>query len=200
MFDKLRSYILIAAACLSVIAFFMPNAEIAIPILGKMKFSMYDVVASFGRESKQRTTVQERAPRVDTKEMLQSFKISEAGVGGSVCAVAVLGLIIHYLLTVVWCISRFAMRRSFEVLNKIWLGAAIQYPILLTVGASIVVSSMKKEMMANKEENEFAAALGTMFANSFSIAPGLIMWGLFLVAIVGLTMPFLARRLQPTAR
>jgi len=191
---KARDGVLIAVACLSLFAFFMPNAVITIPILGKMKFSMYDVVSAFGNKPKIQTENIGRGLQPDTKDMIRSFKITESGVGGIVCAIAVLGIMLHYLLSIVWCVCRFAFRKSVAVINTIWLAGAIQFPVLLTIGTSIILASMKREM-AQEKDSEFAAAIGTALMNSLSIEAGLIMWALFVVAICGLAMPVIARKL-----
>lgn len=191
---KLREGVLITVACLSIMSFFMPNAVISIPILGKMNISMYDAVSSFCKSPKSKVQNADRIEKPDVKTMVQSGKITEAGVGGIVTAVAVAGLAIHYVLSIFWCIGRIIMGKSVEIINKLWLFTAIQFPVLLTIGSSFVLASMKSEM-AKKNDGSFGATLGTAFLNSFSIEPGLIMWALFMLSLCGLITVILSRKM-----
>ncbi len=190
---KLREGVLIAVACLSIFAFFMPNAVINVPILGKMNISMYDVVSSFCKTPTSQVNHADRIEKPDVKKMVQSGKISEAGVGGIVFTVAVAGIAIHYVLSIFWCIVRIITGTSFNVLNKLWLFTAIQYPVLLSIGSGMILASMKTEM-AKKDNGGFGAELGAAFMNSLSIEPGVIMWALFMLSICGLITTILYRK------
>ena len=100
-----------------------------------------------------------------------------------------LGLVLHYFLTIIWGVCKFVIHKTFGALNIAWLMLAIQFPILFSIGVGIIFSDMKSEMASNAGNNPFAK-IGAALMDTFSIDPGVIMWILMGAAVCGLVLKF----------
>jgi hypothetical protein len=177
---------------LSVLAFFLTNVSMTVPIVGKMSVSMFD----FLTPQAQRVSPDQRPQRPNFRTAFGSddgFQLKKANAGAIMCAVAVQGVILHYLLTLVWGVLALAFKKTFSPLNILWLALAIQFPILFSMGVHLLMHSAKSEAMNQLKDNAFAV-LGFAFVNGISIQAGAIMWLLMVLAAVILLLPFLARK------
>ena len=194
-------WLLIGIFALSILAFFFTNVSITVPIIGKMNYSMYDVVKKIGVSNQQQSNISDetKEKKPNLPDMLKKFGEPEEGnsknKGGSIALIfftlAIFGLALHYLFTIAWGVCTFVLHKTFRLLNIAWLALAVQFPIIFAIGGQIIVSDMKSEM-ANKggADNTFAQ-LGAAIMDSFSIDPGIIMWILMIVAIIGLSVQFI---------
>jgi len=202
---KLNSLLLKCIFAISLVAFFLPNASVSVPIFGKIEVSMFDF---FTPKSDKPTVEGEKPVKPNIKDVIDSddFQFKKANFGAIICALAVLGIVLHYLLTIVWGVLSFAFKKTFSILNIVWLALALQFPILFSIGAHIAIGAIKAKAMSdagNDGDNSPGAALGTAlgaaFINQISMQPGAIMWVLMVIALFCLGLPFLARQFKPVS-
>jgi hypothetical protein len=196
----LRGWLLAGIFILSIVSFFSTNFSVTIPILGTMRFSMYDL-AKLGvqviKNAPEKTEPEKNKP--DLGNIVRDFKHSEdkeKGFGNIALLllwISVLGLALHYLLTVI--VAFFAFRKVFSFLIIIWLLFALQFPLFFSLGEKILLSEMKSEMTTQAKDNPFAT-LGTTMINSFSLDPGAMLWILMIASTAGLVLEFLQRKTQ----
>jgi hypothetical protein len=202
---KLNSLLLKCIFAISLVAFFLPNASVSVPIFGKIEVSMFDF---FTPKSDKPTVEGEKPAKPNIKDVIDSddFQLKKVNFGAIICALAVLGIVLHYLLTIVWGVLSFAFKKTFSILNIVWLALALQFPILFSIGAHIAIGAIKAKAMSdagNDGDNSPGAALGTAlgaaFINQISMQPGAIMWVLMVIALFCLGLPFLARQFKPVS-
>jgi hypothetical protein len=196
------NYIMIVVLVLSVVAFFLPNISLSIPMLGKVNVSMFDFVKPSASDAKNtnETTAKRKFSFKDlSSEQMAGLK--KMGVGVLMCVVAVFGLLGHYLLSVVWAILNFGFRKTFGFLNFLWLGLAVQFPLLFTAGFYLTMSALKSQILAEAAKNNSGAApnpeavaMVTGIMNSISVGPAAMMWVLFGVALAAFILPPMLRR------
>lgn len=200
---KLNSLLLKCIFAISLVAFFLPNASVSVPIFGKIEVSMFDF---FTPKSDKPTVEGEKPVKPNIKDVIDSddFQLKKANFGAIICGFAVLGIVLHYLLTIVWGVLSFAFKKTFSILNIVWLALALQFPILFSIGAHIAIGAFKAKAMSDAGsdgDNSPGAALGTAlgaaFINQISVQPGAIMWVLMVIALFCLGLPFLARQFKP---
>jgi hypothetical protein len=194
-------WLLIGIFALSILAFFFTNVSITVPIIGKMNYSMYDVVKKIGVSNQQQSNISDetKEKKPNLPDMLKKFGEPDEGdsknKGGSIALIfftlSIFGLALHYLFTIIWGVCTFVIHKTFRLLNITWLALAVQFPIVFAIGGQIIISDLKSEV-ANKggADNPFAQ-LGAAIMDSFSIDPGIIMWILMIVAIIGLAVQFI---------
>ena len=173
---------------LACIAFFLPNLTLEIPILGKIDLSMLDLLTPSDSSSTD-SSLRENMPNPEAKpNALDMIKDNKGNVGGIVCGIASLGLLLFYVLTLVWGSLAFGMKRTFPALDIAWLGLAIQYPILMLVGSHLLITGMREQLGSDMRGNPFAG-MGQAFVNNVSIKPGLVTWFLLALALAGIVLP-----------
>ena len=185
-------WLLIGICCLSIFAFFSTNFSITIPFVGKVGFSMYDIVRTISSNESKQSSYNTAEKKPSLRDIIKSPTNSEMSeqdktyiIAFIFLGLAVLGLALHYLYTIIWSIHRTSRR-----LNIAWLALAIQFPILFSIGGEIIISDMKNKMISGAGADNHLAALGTAIAGSFSIEPGMIMWFLMIASILGLSFQF----------
>jgi hypothetical protein len=97
-------------------------------------------------------------------------------------------------LNVLWGIWFFAFKRTFPRVTLVWLVLAIQFPVLFTIGAQMIISGMRSDMGSNMRGNPFDA-LGMAMVNNISLQPGMVTWFLMALAFAGIALPRLERQL-----
>ncbi len=168
----------------SLLAFFLPNATISLPIFGEISVSMFDFVSP--KPEVATLDNSKKTPPQPTVQDFSSLQVSKATTGGIICAIAVIGLMLHYLLTVVWAALVFGLHRTIDSLTTIWLILALQFPILLSIGVHLAMTGIKSDVAkeaAADEAGGFAAVIGAAMLNNTSITPGLAMWALMALAL-----------------
>ena len=193
----LGKWLMIGIFVLSISAFFFTNFSITVPIVGKMGASMYDAV-KITNQSETSGDIAEQKP--DIKDVANNMYEDSKHKGGSMLpfifmGIAVLGLALHYLLTIVWGICTFVLRRTFRSINMMWLALAVQFPILFAIGGKIILSDLKSEMLKNGGQEDPFAAMGAAMVSTFSIDPGIIMWILMAVSIIALALHFIDKQM-----
>ena len=145
---KLNSLLLKCIFAISLVAFFLPNASVSVPIFGKIEVSMFDF---FTPKSDKPTVEGEKPVKPNIKDVIDSddFQFKKANFGAIICALAVLGIVLHYLLTIVWGVLSFAFKKTFSILNIVWLALALQFPILFSIGAHIAIGAIKAKAMSD---------------------------------------------------
>ncbi len=201
----LGKWLLIGIFALSILAFFFPNVSITVPILGKMNYSMYDVVKKFGVNDQQPSDISdiEKVKKPNLPDILSKLGKSEEddskNKAGSISLIfftlAIAGLALHYLFTIIWGVCTFVIHKTFRLLNIVWLGLAVQFPIIFAIGGQIIISDMKSEMANEAGADNPFAALGAAIADSFSISPGIILWVLMIMAGIGLAMHLIDKQM-----
>lgn len=196
------NYLMIVVLALSVLAFFLPNISVSIPILGKIEVSMFDFLTPNGHDSKNGSDLSAK-PSFSFKDLKGNdlFQLKKASVGALLCLVSGSGLLGHYLFSVLWAVLNFAFRKSFRIFNWLWLGLAIQFPILFTIGTHLALSALKTQMLAEASKNNGGAAgdaaaanMGAAFASNISVGPAAMMWVLFGIALAAFLLPPMLRR------
>ncbi len=196
--SQFSKWLLNGIFALSIMAFFSANISINVPVLGKMGFSMYDVVKTIGQSESPKSLDDTATKKINPINIIKN--ISDGSIKDKsdvvyiIIFISVLGLAFHYLLTIVWGIYTFALFRKSHILNIVWLAMAIQFPIIFSVGGNIIISDIKSKMISDVGSNNPFAALGTSIAGSFSIEPGVIIWILMIMAIIGLAIQFTNKR------
>ena len=178
---------------LSMMAFFLTNVRISVPIVGKINFSMFSFIAP----QSQSPSAHKEMPRPNIKALFGTdgaFHLNPANAGQVIFAVALLGLLLHYLLTLVWAITTFGFKKSAPPLVTIWLVLAIQFPILFSLGTRLILARATSEAMNELKDNPFGV-LGVAFTNNVSVVPGVVMWLLMLLCLAALTLPLVARKM-----
>jgi hypothetical protein len=204
--NKLTNLLLKCICVISLIAFFLPNATVSLPIFGKIEVSMFDFLTP---KPDNAAVAGEKTEKPNIKNVIDSgdLQIKKASVGAIICALSVVGIMLHYLLTLIWGVFAFAFKRTFSFLNIAWLSLALQFPIVFSIGAHIVISAMKVEAMSDTRNNAgddsggaaIGTALGAAFVNNISIQPGAVMWVLMALALFVMSLPRLARQFKPAA-
>ena len=200
---KLYNLLLKGVCIFSLIAFFLPNASISLPIFGKVQISMFDFLTP---KSDKTTVTGEKPQKPNIKNVIDSndFQVKKANLGAIICGLSVLGILLHYLLTLVWGVLAFALKRTFSLLNIIWLALALQFPLLFSIGAHMAITAIKTSAMSDassdKTDDSAGAAIGTALGaallNQISIQPGAVMWVLMTFAALGVSLPFLVRQFK----
>ena len=195
----MHSLLLKVVFALSLTAFFLPNASISVPIFGKIEVSMFQFLTP--KSDKATLATEEKAPKLNINDAMD-FEAKKINVGIIICAVSGLGILLHYLLTIIWGVLTFAAKKTYSVFNTIWLSLALQFPVLFLIGAHIAVGAMKAEALKeaggsagdNSPGAELGNALGMAFINQISVQPGVIMWILMTVSLVVIGAQFISRK------
>ena len=187
--------LLIKTVCVvSLLAFFLPNVTVSLPVVGSMDVSMFDFITSSND-----TKNPAENPKKPNIKAASDFHFEKASFGGVLCAVSVLALMGHYLLTLIWGTLTFALRRTFPTFNTVWLCLGLQFPVLFSIAAHMALTGLKTDV-ANQAGNapggDIGTALGLVFVNNTSIRPGVIMWILMLLALAALATQILQRTLN----
>lgn len=190
------NYLLIAVLALSVLAFFMPNFSISIPVLGKIEVSMFDFFNPKNHAAQNGSEMSAK-PSFSFKDLKNNdlFQFKKASVGVLLCLASVLGLLGHYLFSVLWAVLNFAFRKSFRIFNWFWLGLAIQFPILFTLGTHLALAAFKDQMTAEAGKSSGGGdAFAAAFTSNISVGPAAMMWVLFGIALAAFLLPPVLRR------
>jgi len=166
----------------SVIAFFLPNISITIDVIGNQSISMLGLVMSVISQaaSGNSSSGQYYFHSLSAPNFWEDIVKNRDGAGGVLCAVSLLLLMGHYLLTVAWGFFTFALKQRHRLLTFLWLFSAAQYPIIFFIGARIMLNGMKP-------------GFGDALVSDLALRPGLITWLLMLLAwvpLVRLMNPF----------
>jgi hypothetical protein len=200
---KLHNLVLTGIFVFSLVAVFLPNAVISVPIYGTIEISMFD----FLTPKSDNPAVAKAAPNkpyigdvIDSK----GFQMNKENIGAIICALSVFGLLLHYLLTLVWGVMAFFLKRTFSALNILWLFLALQFPILFSMGAHLLVAALKTSALSNAVNDgdnspgaTLGTALGAAFINHIFLQPGAAMWVLMAFALLGICLPRLAWWFNP---
>jgi hypothetical protein len=174
----------------SLLAFFLPNVTISLPILGRVDVSMLDFLSPRLEAAKSDTSKKPPAkPPKPTVQDIGDVQFKKATVGEILCIIAVLALIGHYLLTVVWAALEFGFHKTRSALTTTWLVLALQFPVIFSIGVHIMLSGIKGEVPTEAgadDSSGVATFLGIVFLNNTNIAPGLVMWILMAVALAAM--------------
>lgn len=200
--SQLRPYskwLLTCIFALSILAFFLTNVSITIPLVGKMNYSMYDVVKIATDFSKSQLSSDDTSKKKPTLLNIinnivnpETWGENKATIPATIVLVSVFGLSLHYLFTIIWGFCTFALHETSRSLNRAWLVLAVQFPILFSIGMKIFFSELNSLISSSKDaDNPFASLGASMMANSFSIEPGIVMWILMIVSILGLGIQFM---------
>lgn len=176
--------VLLKTVCLvSLLAFFLPNITISIPMLGKMDVSMFDFLTSKTTSSKAST---EKPPKPSV-ESLGDLKLSKLTFGAAICLVSLLALLVHYLTTVTWGVLTFGFRKTLSSFSTVWLCLGLQFPILFSIGVHMTLASVKNDVAqqsGHSDPDAIGTLLGLALVNNTSIGPGVIMWILMALALI----------------
>lgn len=194
----IHSLLLKVVFVLSLTAFFLPNASVSVPIFGKIEVSMFQFLTP---KHDAPSATEEKTPKLNIHDAMD-LDAKKLNAGIIICAVSGLGILLHYLLTIVWGVLTFAAKKSYSVFNTIWLSLALQFPVLFLIGAHIAVGAMKAEALKeaggsagdNSPGAELGNALGMAFINQISMQPGVIMWILMTVSLVVIGAHFISRK------
>jgi hypothetical protein len=200
----LHNFVLKSICVLSLMAFFLPNAVLSIPIFGRVEVSMFDFLTP--KTNTPATTEQPNKPHIGDVIDSNGIQINKENTGAIICVLSILGLLLHYLLTLVWGVLAFALKKTFSVLSLVWLSFALQFPILFSMGAHLMVSAIKSSALrdaANAGANDptgaaLGAQLGAALVNNVFLQPGAVMWVLMVFALFGIGLPSLARKVKPS--
>jgi hypothetical protein len=190
----IHQWILNSLFALAIIAFFLPNLSVELPILGKINLSMLDLLTP-NSSSEDNVSTRGSMPDITAKpNAWDLLKDAKTNVGGAVCGIAMLGLLLFYVVNVLWGVWFFAFKRTFPRVTLVWLVLAIQFPVLFTIGAQMIISGMRSDMGSNMRGNPFDA-LGMAMVNNISLQPGMVTWFLMALAFAGIALPRLERQL-----
>jgi hypothetical protein len=184
---------------MSLLAFFLTNISISLPIVGKIDVSMFDFLTS----KSDKTSTSEEKPIKPNISDVSNFQIQKANLGAIICAMSGLGLLLHYLLTIVWGVLAFTVRKTSSTLNTVWLSLGLQFPILFSIGIQMSMSSLKGEAMrqaGSDESSGMGALFGAALVNQISVQPGMTMWILMTLALFGIGIQVLSRNLAFAAK
>ncbi len=176
--------LLLNAVCfVSFLAFFLPNVTISTPMLGTAGTSMFDFLSA--RTNSTSSTGKSEKPSVQN---LQKLKAKNLTIGGALCVISMVGLLIHYLSTITWGILKFAFHKTHSTFNVVWLSLGLQFPILFSVGVHMTLAGLRNSVaqQAAASGSDIGTILGLALANNISIGPGVVMWiltGLALLAV-----------------
>lgn len=194
-------WLLIGIFSLSIIAFFSPNFGINLPIVGKINISMYDVVKTTISSKSHQTPENVIKKKPEIQDIIKSRtdfdKLGENKtyiIAFLFFGFAILGLLLHYLFTILWGICTFALHETSRLLNIVWLALAVQFPILFSIGENIFMSDMKSKMVSEMGDDNPFAMFGAAMVGSFSIEASLIMWILMIVSMIGLASQFMGKK------
>ena len=180
--------ILLKTTCLvSLLAFFLPNVTIALPILGKMDISMFDFLASQPNHSNS----SREKPEKPSVRNIGNLTVSKLTVGGALCAVSLLALLLHYLGTVAWGILTFVFRKTHSAFDLVWLSLGLQFPILFSIAVHITLAGVKSDVTkqsGNSDADAVGTLLGLAFVNNTNIGPGVVMWILMALALLAVAV------------
>lgn len=160
---------------LSVASFFLPIVVLEIPIFGTIRFSAFDSICKLVSELGK-----------DTPAMDNASSHEMPGLGEWLILVAVIGIAVHYLLTLPMTVLRARNRMPGGILLKTWLYCAIQFPLAFSAGATLL--SMKLQQQAGSGD-DLGSTLGKAFIGNFSISPGIALWILMAACIAYLLLP-----------
>jgi len=192
---RVQQWALTAICLLSVMAFFLPNVRVTIPIVGKVNFSMFDlIVPQFHSASKGERTQRPNEGIRDSQSFEEDVDFMVAYAGLVFCALAVLGLQLHYILTLVWGVLAFGFKRNEPLLNTVWLAFGAQFPIFFSAGARMLLAGARDTVMNELKDNPFGI-LGFIFMNNVSVSPGVVMWFLMVICLETLALPLIARNM-----
>ena len=180
---KIHSILLKTVCLVSLLAFFLPNITISLPILGKMDVSMFDFLTSKTTHSK--ASIEK--PQKPSVGNFGDLKISKLSVGAAICLLSLLALLFHYLTTVTWGILTFGFRKTLSLFNMVWLCLGLQFPIFFSIGVHMTLTSVKNDVAqqsGNSDPDAIGTLLGLALVNNTSIGPGVIMWILMALALV----------------
>ena len=97
----IHSLALKSICLLSVIAFFLTTMTLSVPIFGNVDVSMFDFLTPRSQDASSEQKVHK--PKIKNAfDSEDSFQLKKANAGAIICAIAALGLLLHYLLTFVW--------------------------------------------------------------------------------------------------
>ncbi len=188
--------LVLKATCLvSLLAFFLPNVTIAVPIVGKMDISMFEFLTSYTRHS----SPSRDRPEKPSVRNIGNLEINKLTVGGALCLVSLLALLLHYLGTVAWGILTFAFRKAHSTLDVVWLSLGLQFPILFSIAVHLTLAGVKSDVTkqsGGSDADAMGTLLGLAFVNNTSIGPGVVMW--ILMALASLAIGLNA--VQPASR
>lgn len=196
-----KDVVLIAVFCVSVLAFFLPNLIITIPALGTVKISMYEMLSPlFANLRHLKVDSGQLSQQPETQALVQGAKeyvhselpkLTKLNFGIMLCCMALLGILLHYVLTIVWFSCRFIFQSSFERVNGLWLISAIQFPIFLTIGFKIIMDWIKHE--TGKASGDPLAIMFSAAIDSFSVDAGSAMWVLMALSTFGLLIVWMMK-------
>lgn len=195
----LQKFLLLAFFVASLLTFFLPNVVLTMPFFGPTGVSMFDFV-----KPKPATATPDASKKETPKPTsldFNSFQTSNATTGGLLGAVAVFGLMGHYLLTIVWALLEFGFRKRVNWLTTVWLSLALQFPLLLSIAVHLTMNSIKAELsktVSTTDANELATTVGNAFLNNTTIGPGFAMWFLMALALVIIGLRYWEKNLKPS--
>ena len=165
---------------LSVASFFLPIVVLVIPLFGTIRFSAFDSICKLVSELGKDT------PSIDTSTEMP-------GLGEWLILVAVIGIAVHYLLTLPFAVLKARKRMPGGILLKTWLYCAIQFPLIFSAGTTLL--TMKLQQQAGPGD-DLGSTLGKAFIGNFSISPGITLWILMATCIAYLLLPRFLRPAQ----
>lgn len=182
----------------AMVSIFLPAVSVNVPIFGAVEASVFEMFTD-----KQEVLPKDNGSiqKPNFQEMIKGEKsldkiIEKPGV--IFCAVAMIGLLGAYATSLIWAIFGFIVRIRVPGLEALWLLLACQFPVMLMIGGRMVVKDVISEFnreMAVKGGDNSLAALGGVFLNNLSVAPGVAMWGLMGASLITLV---LSRTTKPT--
>jgi hypothetical protein len=180
---KIYSILLETVCLVSLLAFFLPNITISIPILGNTDVSMFDFLTSKANSSK----APAEKPKRPSVENVGDLKLSKLTLGPVICLISLLVLVFHYLTTMTWGILTFGFRKTLSSFNTVWLCLGLQFPILFSIGVHMTLASVKNDVPQQSgqlDPGAIGTLLGLALVNNISIGPGVIMWILMALALL----------------
>jgi hypothetical protein len=180
---------------LALISFFLPIISATVPLFGNANLSMFDLLTSKpSNETRDTPSFNPRnSTNPPTSDIWKEIAENKESAGGMICAVSLLLLMGHYVLTIVWGFFTFALKQTYDFLTFMWLLLVVQFPILFLIGGQILVGGMKSKMAADLNGNPFAG-LAVAMASSFNLQPGVVTWLLMLVSLAALALLIINRK------
>jgi hypothetical protein len=170
------------ATCLvSLLAFFLPNVTITLPVVGKTDISMFEFLTSHARHP----NPSRGQPENPSVQNIGKIEINKLTVGGALCLVSLLALLLHYAGTVAWGILTFAFRKASSTFDVVWLSLALQFPILFSIAVHLTLAGVKSDVAkesGGSDADAIGTVLGLAFVNNTAVGPGVIMWVLMALA------------------
>jgi hypothetical protein len=181
---SLKKLLLKIFLVVSLLAFFLPNVTISLPVFGGLGVSMLDFLTPRPEHATSAPSNKPPAkPPKPTVQDLGDFRLERATVGGTVCMLAILALVGHYLLTVAWGTLEFGLRRTNSALTTTWLILAAQFPVAFSIGVQLMLSGVRREVSTGAGADDSNGLAALLFVNNSTIAPSLIMWILMGIAL-----------------